>query len=159
MESLVGDKIGLIHLVSSCFALFFGTLMLIQRKGTKQHVKIGYMYLISMAILILTAFLIYRLYSGWGVFHYLTIVSLITIALGMIPIWTKKPVNKWKYLHFTFMYWSIIGLYASFTAEILTRIPQTPFIGMVGVSTGLVTIIGGVCFVFKKSKWKKIFKT
>lgn len=86
MENLFIDRIGLIHLISSCFALLFGTFVLVSKKGTIQHVKIGYLYVISMGILFLTAFMIYRLFNGWGIFHYATLGSLITIALGMIPI-------------------------------------------------------------------------
>ena len=159
MGKIIGDEIGLVHLISSCFALIFGTYILIAKKGTKQHIKIGYLYVISMIILILTAFMIYRLFNGWGIFHYTTLLSLITIALGMIPIWIKKPVNKWKYLHFSFMYWSVIGLYAAFSAEILARIPKTPFFGMVGIATGGIMLIGGVFFGINKDKWKKIFET
>ncbi len=159
MENIVGDEIGLVHLISSCFALIFGTYILIAKKGTKQHIKIGYLYVISMGILILTAFMIYRLFNGWGIFHYTTLLSLLSIILGMVPIWTKKPLNKWKYLHFAFMYWSVIGLYAAFAAEILTRILKTPFFGMVGIATGAIMLIGGVFFGINKAKWGEIFVT
>jgi len=117
----------------------------------------GYVYVISMAILIVTSFMIYRLFKVWGIFHYATVFSLIIILLGMIPIWTKKPANKWKYQHFNFMYWSVIGLYAAFSAEVLTRIPETPFFGMVGIATGIVTITGGIFLRINKAKWVKIF--
>ena len=159
MGHIVGDEIGLIHLISSCFALIFGTYILIAKKGTKLHIKIGYLYVISMGILILTALMIYRLFNGWGIFHYTTLLSLISIILGMAPIWIKRPVNKWKYLHFSFMYWSVIGLYAAFAAEILTRIPKTHFYGMIGIATGGIMLIGGVFFGINKPKWKKIFET
>lgn len=157
MENLVGDITGLIHLVSSCCALLFGTLVLISRKGTKLHAKIGYLYLISMGVLIITAFMIYRLFNAWGIFHYATLFSLLTIALGMIPIWTKKPVKKWKYLHFSFMYWSVIGLYSAFGSEILTRIPEAPFFGIVGLATMVILLIGGIFFRIHKTKWIKVF--
>lgn len=111
-----------------------------------------------MGILILTAFMIYRLFNGWGIFHYTTLFSLASILLGMIPIWTKKPKNSWKYFHFSFMYWSIMGLYAAFAAEILVRIPETPFFGMVGIATGVIMLVGGIAFGVNKSKWKKIFE-
>lgn len=157
MENLVGNNIGLVHLISSCFTIIFGTYILIAKKGTKQHIKIGYLYVISMVILIVTAFMIYRLFNGWGIFHYTTLLSLISIILGMVPIWTKKPVNKWKYLHFSFMYWSVIGLYAAFAAEILVRIPETPFFGMVGIATGIIMLVGGIIFGINKAKWVKVF--
>ncbi|MCX2679069.1 DUF2306 domain-containing protein [Galbibacter sp. EGI 63066] len=157
MEYLVGDIYGLIHLISSIIALVAGTLALFMKKGTIRHKQIGYVYVISMVLLLLSAFMIYRLFNGWGVFHYATIASLLTISLGMIPIWTKKPTKKWKYMHFSFMYWSVIGLYAAFVAEVLTRIPETPFFGMVGISFVIITLAGGVFFGVNKSKWSSLF--
>lgn len=157
MENLVGDTIGLIHLISSLFALIFGAMVLIMKKGTKRHKQIGYAYVLSMAILLATAFMIYRLFNGWGIFHYATIASLVTTALGMIPVWTKKPTNTWGFRHFSFMYWSVIGLYAAFASEVLTRIPDTTFFGMVGIATGIIMILGGVIFSRNKPKWIKMF--
>lgn len=159
MENLVGDTTGSIHLISSCCALLFGSLVLFLKKGTKLHVKIGYLYLISMGVLILTALMIYRLFNAWGIFHYATLFSLLTILLGMIPIWTKKPENKWIFRHFSFMYWSVIGLYSAFGAEVLTRIPEAPFFGMVGLATVVILLIGGMFFKINKTKWIKIFGT
>lgn len=158
MEISIGDSSGLIHLISSIVSLIAGVLVLVLRKGTKRHKQIGYIYVISMLILIITAFMIYRLFDGWGIFHYSTIAILITISLGMIPVWTKKPANTWKYQHFSFMYWSVVGLYAAFAAELLTRIPETPFFGMVGIATALVLIIGAIIFRKNRARWAKIFK-
>ncbi|AKP52698.1 MULTISPECIES: DUF2306 domain-containing protein [Cyclobacterium] len=157
MENLVGDTTGLIHLISSSSALLFGTLVLMLKKGTKLHVKMGYLYLISMGVLILTALMIYRLFNGWGIFHFATLFSLLTIILGMIPVWTKKPLNTWKFRHFTFMYWSVIGLYSAFGAEILTRIPKSPFFGMVGLATVLILFFGAIFFRKNRRKWIKVF--
>ncbi|OYX28840.1 MAG: hypothetical protein B7Z06_00470 [Flavobacteriales bacterium 32-35-8] len=159
MENLVGDNTGLIHLISSCFALLFGTLVLILKKGTQRHKQIGYLYVISMGILILTALMIYRLFKTWGIFHYATLFSLITIILGMIPVWRKKPVNTWRNQHVSLMYWSVIGLYSAFAAEILTRIPQTPFFGMVAIGTVVILLLGGIFFNINKSKWIRKSKT
>ena|GEM_PF-3517731 len=32
MKNLIGDKIGLIHLIASCLALLFGTLVLVLKR-------------------------------------------------------------------------------------------------------------------------------
>ncbi|MDO1451615.1 DUF2306 domain-containing protein [Rhodocytophaga aerolata] len=157
MEQVVGDTYGLIHLISSIVALLTGALVLLMNKGTIRHKQIGYVYVASMGILLLTSLMIYRLFNRWGLFHYTTIASLLTISLGMIPLWTKKPTQKWKYMHFSFMYWSVIGLYSAFVAEILTRIPQTPFFGMVGISFGVIMLAGSICFGVNKSKWVSLF--
>lgn len=157
MSNLIGDEIGFIHVIASCFAIISGTLVLALKKGTKFHIRAGYFYVVSMVLLLVTALMIYRLFNGWGIFHYMTILSITTLVMGMLPIWFKKPINKWKHLHFTFMYWSVIGLYAAFAAEVLTRIPDTPFFGMVGVATFGIMLSGGVFFGINKMKWIKTF--
>lgn len=154
MEQLTGDSVGLIHLIASSLAMVTGSLVLTLKKGTKLHKKVGYVYVFSMVILLITAFMIFRLFNGWGVFHYTALLSTVTICLGMIPVLLRKPKGRWKYLHFTFMYWSVMGLYAAFAAEIFTRIPEQPFFEMVGLATGIIMAVGGVVFGLKKSKWK-----
>ena len=158
MESLVGDTIGLIHFISSLLALFFGSLILILKKGTKKHKKMGYAYAVSMLILLITSFMIYRLFNGFGIFHYAAILSAVTLILGMIPAWTKKPRTKWLIRHFSFMYWSVIGLYAAFVSEILTRIPETPFFSMVGLATAIIIILGTLFFLKNRKKWQIKYK-
>lgn len=157
MEQLVGDTYGLIHLISSIIALVTGAMVLMMKKGTIRHKRIGYVYVLSMIVLLLTSFMIYRLFDGWGVFHYTTIASLLTISLGMIPLRTKKPTQSWKYMHFSFMYWSVICLYSAFAADVLTRIPQTPFFPMVGIAFGIIMLAGSIFFAVNKSKWVSLF--
>ncbi len=157
MENLVEDTFGLIHLISSIVALITGTFVLVIRKGTLRHKRIGYVYVLSMILLLLTSFMIYRLFDGWGVFHYASIASFITIGLGMVPIWTKRPTIKWKNMHLSFMYWSVIGLYSAFAAEVFTRVPESSFFGMVGVSFIIIMSIGAGCFIINRSKWSKLF--
>jgi len=157
MESIVGDIFGLIHLISSVAALIFGTIILTITKGTKTHKKIGYGYVMSMIVLLVTSFMIYRLFNAFGIFHYSALISLTTLILGMIPAIRRKS-PKWKYFHFTFMYWSVIGLYAALVSELMVRIPQTPFFGIVGASVGGIMLIGGVSFAINKRKWKEQFK-
>ena len=94
MDNLYGDIIGLTHLIASVLALIFGTIVLLKKKGTKNHKLLGYCYFSNMVILLLTAFFIYRLYGKFGIFHYSAVASSITLVLGMIPVWLKKPKIK-----------------------------------------------------------------
>ena len=150
-------EIGLIHLIASILALIFGTLVLVLTKGTKIHKQIGYAYFVSMLGVVITAFMIYRLFGRFGIFHITAIISSISLLGGMIPVILRKPVNSWLRLHYSFMFWSVIGLYAAFVAETLVRIPQTPFFGMVGFASFGVTIIGGILFAIYKKKWSKVY--
>ena len=161
--NLVSNQIGLIHLIVSIFALVFGTWVLAVRKGTQTHRKVGYLYTISMVLLIATALMIYRLFGTFGVFHVAAVVSAITLAGGMIPVFLRRPRNSWLGLHFSFMYWSVFGLYAAFVAETATRLPvraifDSPkmFFITVAVATFATMMVGQIIFFKKKKKWQNI---
>lgn len=114
------DWIGALHLITSIIALITGTMILSMKKGTDTHIKVGYVYAGAMVGVVATAFLIYRLFGGWGIFHWAALVSSLTLAGGMIPVLLRKP-ESWLSLHFSFMYWSVMGLYAAFVSESLVR--------------------------------------
>lgn len=156
MSYLFHDSIGFIHLISACLALVTGTMVLTMEKGTKKHIKVGYIYAVSMVVVVATAFMIYRLFGGWGIFHWAAVVSGLTLLAGMIPVILRKPKNNWLDLHFSFMYWSVLGLYMAFVSEMSTRIPETPFFSMVAIATGCIGIIGGIYFYFAKKEWGNI---
>jgi uncharacterized membrane protein len=156
MLNLVNNQIGLIHFVASVMALLFGTAVLVMTKGSKKHIRVGYFYVVSMVVLLVTAFSLYNLFGRWGIFHYFAVISSITLLLGMVPIFKRNQIRNWAYLHFSFMYWSVIGLYGAFVSEMLTRIPEVPFYNMVGVATGVVMLVGGIVFGINKAKWMKI---
>ena len=157
MYLLYHDSIGGVHLLASMIALAMGTQVLWMDKGTQLHRQIGYVYSASMLVVIITAFSIYRLFGGFGVFHILAIVSFVTLLAGMVPVLLKKPRNNYMSLHFSFMYWSVIGLYAAFVSEMLTRIPESPFFGMVGFATLVVMIIAQILFFKYQKSWQQQF--
>ncbi len=161
--NLVSNEIGLVHLIVSIFALIFGSWVLMARKGTRAHRRIGYAYAVSMILLIATALMIYRLFGRFGVFHVAAIASAITLSGGMIPVIWRRPKNSWLNLHFNFMYWSVFGLYAAFVAEMAVRLPirtafssPTTFFIMVGVATFSTMMVGQIIFFKNKKKWETI---
>lgn len=156
MLNLVNNQIGLIHLVASIFALVLGSAVLMMTKGSKIHIRIGYFYVGSMFVLLVTAFMLYNLFGKWGIFHYFAVLSSLTLLLGMLPIFLRNHIKNWAYLHFSFMYWSVIGLYGAFVSEMMTRIPETPLYNMVGLATGGVMLVGGIVFGINKPKWMKM---
>ncbi len=158
IDHLVYDFTGLVHLIAAIIALIAGTLQLVMTKGTLLHKKIGLVYVAGMSVLLITAFMIYRLFGGFGIFHIFAIISAVTLLGGLMPVLLKKPDN-WLELHFSFMYWSVMGLYMAFAAEVLTRVPETPFFGMVGLPTGAIGLGAGIYFYNHNEKWSEEFKT
>ena len=161
------DTIGLIHLIAAISSLIFGTAILIITKGTQLHKKEGYVYVVSMVVTLATAFMIYRLWGGWGIFHYAAVISSVTLIGGMIPVITRYPTNSYIILHFSFMYWSVMGLYGAFFAEIMTRVPPlifsdgntvSIFLNTTGITVGIVMAVGGYYFYKHKDHWAKQFQ-
>lgn len=150
------DWIGAIHLFSSVASLIAGTLVLALKKGTALHRKIGYVYSGAMVLVIATAFMIYRLFGGWGIFHWAATVSGLTLIGGMVPVILRRP-DSWVALHFSFMYWSVMGLYMAFASEIITRIPQMLPIQSLGLVIGVMGLTAGAFFYRRKKQWQQQF--
>ena len=138
---------------------------MITTKGTKRHKQIGYIYAISMVILNITAFMIYKLFGKFGIFHWFAVVSCLTLLLGIYPVLVKNFKN-YLLVHFNYMYWSVVGLYCAFCAEILTRIPfiydlpnkRQLFGILTGVSIFLVMTVATIIFAKMKPKWTKQYE-
>ena len=165
MDNIVSGATGLIHLIVSIIALITGLVVLITTKGTKRHKQIGYIYAISMVILNITAFMIYKLFGKFGIFHWFALVSCLTLLLGIYPVLVKNFKN-YLLVHFNYMYWSVVGLYCAFCAEILTRIPfiydlpnkRQLFGILTGVSIFLVMTVATIIFAKMKPKWTKQYE-
>ncbi len=165
--NFITSDTGLIHFIASIFALLFGTFILVLTKGTKKHKLIGRLYALTMLVVLITAFMTYRLFGTWGIFHWTAVISSLTLFCGLIPILIKRPINNYKSLHFSFMYWSIIGVYGAFVSETLVRmpkvvvesgIPNSVFYNMTGIGTALVMGLGVYFFLRLKPKWDKQFE-
>lgn len=155
-RNFVSSEIGLIHLIFSILALIFGSYILFTQKGTKRHRQVGYLYVVFMLGVNITALMIYRLTGKFGVFHFLAIWGLLSVLIGIGVAVLRRPVKNWLIFHYYFMYWSVIGLYAAFAAEMSVRVPQTPFWAMVGVSSGLVSVLGTFVYFKIKGRWDKL---
>ncbi len=109
---------GLFHTISAILAMIFGTLVLLNPKGTKKHKTVGYIYFINMVIVNLTAFSIFN-FGRISMFHFFAAVSLTSIMIGIISSVRKK--KHWLKQHFYYMNWSVVGLYCAFWAEVGVR--------------------------------------
>ncbi|WP_298545711.1 hypothetical protein [uncultured Aquimarina sp.] len=149
--------------MSSIISLISGTMVLAKSKGTTTHKQIGYIYTISMFIVLATSFMLYRLHGTFGILHWFSVISSITLLLGIVPMFIKS--KGYLKLHLGFMYWSVIGLYCAFFAEVLTRIPfilkvdtniVPIFYSLVGIAAAVVSIVGSIYFRKYKEKWNTL---
>lgn len=155
MDNLIHSTTGLVHVLTAIAAMVAGTLVLLIKKGTRIHRLWGYLYFYLMLVMNGTSFLMYGLLGTFGPFHVAALFSLATLLAGFVPVIRRKPHSKWLMQHFTFMYFSIVGLYAAFASETLTRIPKTPFFTMVILASLLITAIGVVIYKRMRPRWAK----
>ncbi len=155
--NIINSFTGFIHLTTAFLSLISGTLVLAKRKGTSRHKKMGYAYVVSMTLMLGTSFMLYDLFGKWGIFHYGSVASAITLFFGVYP--SIRRQGNWVVWHFSMMYWSIIGLYAAFVSEVFTRTLPTPFFTGVGIGTALIMIAGAIGFKIHSKKWETQFKT
>ena len=110
--------IELLHISLGFSSLISGLFILFSQKGNYKHKLIGRVYFLSMLGLNLTAFGIYKLFDGWGFFHWMAVASLIPLIAGYVAI-RYKNINA----HYYFMCWSYIGLLCATISEIFVHVP------------------------------------
>ncbi|MDZ7878307.1 MAG: hypothetical protein U5L45_11580 [Saprospiraceae bacterium] len=83
MNALYGDNIGLTHFISGVAAVLLGGAVLLMKKGTPIHRKVGYLYVASMVVLVISSFGIYRLFGKFGLFHGFSLVAVFSLVMGI----------------------------------------------------------------------------
>lgn len=138
---MIHSPVGWLHFLAALLALLSGSVILLRSKGDLFHRRCGYVYAVSMLLVNLTAFLIYRLFGGFGPFHITALVSLFSLVQGLLPVWRRT--QGWLMRHSYYISWSVLGLYAAFIAETGVRlVPRGAFWFVVFGSLGLVMFIG-----------------
>src|SRR5688500_7496183 len=119
---MIHSATGLVHTIAAVIALITGVVIFLRPKRGRFHRSIGYIYSVSMIILIVTAFSIYRLTRSFNILHIAAVISSVTLGLGLFAARTRKPSGFWLERHYHWMAWSYIGLFAAFLAETATRV-------------------------------------
>ncbi|MCB0279162.1 MAG: DUF2306 domain-containing protein [Calditrichaeota bacterium] len=117
----VHSTIGGIHFVSSVIGLCTGAYILLTKKGTRIHKKTGYVFVVSLVLVNLSALFIYDFNDGSiSVFHFLIPVSVIFLSIGFIPMLGERKAN---YLnrHIIGMNGAALGLWAAGATEYFVR--------------------------------------
>lgn len=134
--------LGWAHTTSAVTALVAGAAVLLLRKGTRTHRRIGWVYVGSMLALNGTALLIYRLFGGFGPFHVGALFSLATVVAGLVPAVRRRPPHRWVERHYWWMTYSYVGLVAAAVSEAATRLPSVVFWWAVALPTAVVLVVG-----------------
>jgi uncharacterized membrane protein len=128
MPSFLHSPVSVVHLLAVLVALATGTAVLFKPKGTLYHRRLGWAYVGSMSISLLTAFQIYFLFGRFGVVHWGAVASVAALLLGTGAAVFRSVVTNWLRWHYFGMGASVTGLYAALVVESTYRFfPATYF--------------------------------
>ncbi|MEL6122114.1 MAG: DUF2306 domain-containing protein [Bacteroidota bacterium] len=140
-----------VHTLFSVLALLSGLVVFFLPKGTMRHKQIGYTYVVSMFALIITSFWIFDLFAGFGVFHAMSIVSLVTLIIALyFPLFGRSG-ELWFIAHYIWMGYSYVGLVMAAGSHLFEYFPDwSPWLRMV-LFWGL-PYVGGTIMIFSNKK-------
>ncbi len=150
LKDIIHSSIGLFHTIMASVAMITGLVVVFNTKGTIFHKRIGYVYVVSMLLLNLSAFFIVN-FGGFSIFHFFSIISLATVIAGILP--AIRKTKNWFGYHYYFMSWSVVGLYCAFWSEVGTRFVKNmqQFWWAVALAT-IITILIGNSIIKKQAK-------
>ncbi len=159
------DALGTLHLGTAILAMASGaTVLLLGPKGGRTHRRLGWVYVASMLTLNGTALMIYRLFGGWGPFHYLAIISLTGLVFGVVSAVGARKRREARdragravrvERHYYWMTFSYAGLIAAFASETITRLPATRPVGGPGPAFALAVAGATILIMVVATQWIK----
>lgn len=141
-----------VHAICAIYALFFGAIQLLRRKGDRPHRILGRIWISTMAVALVTSFGILTISGTFGVLHALSLFTASTITIGVIQA-RRGRIRS----HRAFMIGSYLGLLGAFVGVLAVptrRIPELAvhepwllalFVAVVVASTAM-TVVGVVRF-------------
>ncbi len=151
---MIQSTTGLIHTLAALCALLTGIVIFSRAKATSFHRALGYVYSISMTVMIVTAFFIYHLTKSFNLLHIFAIATCPPLILGFSAAFQRR--SGWVARHYHWMCYSYMGLCAAFVAETSIRIVMPYLVKHYQIrSMAWFWIIVGVCSfgVFRAGRW------
>src|SRR2546425_12779683 len=145
------DLIGFVHVIAGYVALAVGLAILLREKGTSSHSAIGLCYVVAMAVLNLTALMIYRISGHFEVFHGLALFTLAVVLVGFSAAVLRRPRRSWLEFHYFFMTFSYVGLLSASGSEFLARIAGWSPTLSASVSSAIVIAVGSPIIALRRN--------
>jgi uncharacterized membrane protein len=114
---------GISHAAGAVAALVSGAWVLLTRKGTTAHRRVGWVYVCCMIWVNASAMAIRHLTGRFNFFHALAAISLVMVVMGVAQAIYRARFRRWLWRHYQYMCWSYAGLVAGAVNEACVRVP------------------------------------
>ena len=142
------------HVATASLALILGALVFLLPKGTALHRKIGYGYVVSMAVSAGSSFFLHRFNGGWSFFHVLAALTLLNLALGLLAIRRAARTGNRRLIvrHYGFMAGSYVAPVSALAGQFLPAL--LPLDRRTGVVLVVLASIALGILVIRLSAWR-----
>lgn len=138
--------IGLLHAGAAVAALLLGLVTVARPKGTPRHRVLGGAYAVLLLVVDMAALAIPRDEAGLGPFQVLAVVSLVTVSVGIVPMWVLPRTEGVIAVHGITMSFSYVGLVAAGLSQAAAQaLPDSSTVAVVAAS--LVTFVLGTLVI------------
>jgi uncharacterized membrane protein len=173
--------IGAVHGIACLIALIAGAWNMVMRKGTQSHRAVGLAYMLSMVVVNISVFAIYKFDiasfqpfkagpNTFGLFHWFAVWTLGFLAIGWYA-GGRQDRFVWAYLHPIMMVLSYYMLLAGGINEVFVRVDvfralavasaggsqqfgRSPLIGMVHTGWMALILLMIIWFIARVSVWR-----
>lgn len=112
-----------VHVVAAPLALLTALAVVLRRKGTAAHVRLGRVYVALLLVVDASALSTFEATGAPGAFHVLAVISLGTLSAGVLA--SPRRLGA-RVPHAVLMAWSVTGLVAAGLAQGMTALlPQS----------------------------------
>ena len=118
--------------------LLAGVAVLLLPKGTHIHRVIGTAYVLALVLVNVGALSLHR-EDVFGVFHALAVASLVTVAVGLLPLLLGKRSPRVIATHALCMTWSYVGVAAAGCGQLAVAVGDDLAARVVPAAIGVVS--------------------
>ncbi|SHG87378.1 hypothetical protein [Cognatishimia maritima] len=134
--------LGVLHLTLMISVFVIGVRVFATRKGTGSHKRLGRIFVAMMVVSNLAVFGIYEDSATLGIFHYLAIVSLISLFAAIALLRWPGVSTRRRIMHGHVMLWTFGGVVAAGLGQGATALGYAPWpaIALTFLAVGLVAV-------------------
>lgn len=141
----------IIHTAFSVLAVLAGAIFLLP-KGTSKHKQLGYTYVISMLVCLVTSFRLFNMWGSFGVYHALSIVSFVTLLIALYFPMKGRHKKDWVENHLLWMGYSYVGLIMAAGSHLFSVFPEWPVWLRMSLFWGLPYVVGSIIIFRNKTR-------
>ncbi len=140
----------LLHTASAILAILSGLAILMLRKGTTKHRRIGKVYVTSIVAMCFLSWFIRKINDGaFSIFHLISIQTLLFVTAGLAFLRLRASTRHWYVWRLRFMLYSYVTLVVTGITQAFEYLPFTSDLANAVVFIQVPAVLGWFLIEFR----------